>query len=91
MFEHLLLHAKQLVLKSGGYMGTGTDRQQDDAVSKFTRMFVLHFHMQLLKHLTVTSALTVTGSEVQQHVFLNVTQCSQHHSLAHACDMNFVS
>jgi hypothetical protein len=58
MFEHLLLHAKQLVLKSGGQMETGTDLQQDNAVSVFNHMLVLQFHMQLLKHLIVTSAIS---------------------------------
>jgi len=60
MFEHVLLHAKELVLKSGGHMETGTDLQQDNAVTVFNHMLVLHFHMQLLKHLVVTSAISVT-------------------------------
>lgn len=60
MSEHLLLHAKQLVLKSGGHVETSTDLQQDNAVSVFNHMLVFHFHMQLLKHLTVTPAIGVT-------------------------------
>jgi len=59
MFDHLLLHAQQLVLKSGGHMETGTGLQQDNAVSVFNHMLVLHFHMQILKHLIVTSAVSI--------------------------------
>jgi len=59
MSEHLLLHARQLVLKSGGHVETSTDLQQDNAVSVFNHMLVLHFHMQLLKHLILTLAISV--------------------------------
>lgn len=79
MFEHLVLQTKQLVLKSDGHMKTGTDLQQDNAVSVFIHMLVLHFHMQILKHLTVSSVITVIWFEVQKQRFLNVTQCIQHH------------
>jgi len=40
-------------------METGTDLQQDNAVNVFNHMLVLHFYTQLLKHLIVTSAISV--------------------------------
>jgi len=78
MFDHLLLHAQQLVLKSGGHMETGTGLQQDNAVSVFNHMLV-HFHMQILKHLIVTSAISIMWYAVQKQRFLSVTKYSQHH------------
>lgn len=60
-------------------METGTDLQQDNAVNVFNHMLVLHFYTQLLKHLIVTSAISVMWFAVQKQRFLNVTHCSQHH------------